>query len=449
MTPERKAELRLLLDSRVEKWKSDVGWWAAVAEELLDALGAREQTPTAGGAQAGRADEAADTAGASAAGEKPGALTLAYEYLRSWRAHHVASGKSAAHLAGFDEALTHLAAAPEREIQPPAPVALPGLSEGELVREAMGLLMAATTDQVLIHIIDLRADYQQLVRERGEAWLATKTEAPVALPEAEAVAWQYVGKPPRCALEKLRDVDPNMPDSWSPLYSAATVRALQRALTAAERTISQHDAEDFEHIQKGLAREAKLSELQRERDEASELANQTARMQADSTDASVSAEMAWMLECDTAIREQDEARAEVTTLRTRVNLDALGGHEADAVALVEARAEVARVTAERDAFRDNAQAAIRLVVERVTPGEANRLTAELARLGEEYDHLDHDTRNKLESLAYDHAKAVAERDDARGKLERVAAILHTARDPGPGGWSENRAVQAALALLEE
>jgi hypothetical protein len=291
VTPERKAELRLLLDSRVEKWKSDVGWWAAVAEELLDALGAREQTPTAGGAQAGRADEAADTAGASAAGEKPGALTLAYEYLRSWRAHHVASGKSAAHLAGFDEALTHLAAAPEREIQPPAPVALPGLSEGELVREAMGLLMAATTDQVLIHIIDLRADYQQLVRERGEAWLATKT--------------------------------------------------------------------------------------------------------------------------------------------------------------VEARAEVARVTAERDAFRDNAQAAIRLVVERVTPGEANRLTAELARLGEEYDHLDHDTRNKLESLAHDHAKAVAERDDARGKLARVAAILHTARDPGPGGWSENRAVQAALALLEE
>jgi hypothetical protein len=83
VTPERKAELRLLLDSRVEKWKSDVGWWAAVAEELLDALGAREQTPTAGGAQAGRADEAADTAGASAAGEKPGALTLAYEYLRA------------------------------------------------------------------------------------------------------------------------------------------------------------------------------------------------------------------------------------------------------------------------------------------------------------------------------------------------------------------------------
>lgn len=361
MTPERKAELRLLLDSRVEKWKSDVGWWAAVAEELLDALGAREQTPTAGGAQAGRADEAADTAGASAAGEKPGALTLAYEYLRSWRAHHVASGKSAAHLAGFDEALTHLAAAPEREIQPPAPVALPGLSEGELVRAAMGLLMAATTDQVLIHIIDLRADYQQLVRERGEAWLATKTEAPVALPEAVALDTalrEYdVSKrnhseahTPGGGTRESRNVADNAHCYYtnnlveSARAAAATVRELQRALTAAERTISQHDAEDFEHIQKGLAREAKLSELQRERDEASELANQTARMQADSTDASVSAEMAWMLECDTAIREQDEARAEVTTLRTRVNLDALGGHEADAVALVEARAEVARLT---------------------------------------------------------------------------------------------------------
>jgi len=60
--------------------------------------------------------------------------------------------------------------------------------------------------------------------------------------------------------------------------------------------------------------------------------------------------------------------------------------------------------------------------------EVNRLTrvlppAELARLGEEYDHLDHDTRNKLESLAHDHAKAVAERDDARAEVARLQKAL--------------------------
>lgn len=53
------------------------------------------------------------------------------------------------------------------------------------------------------------------------------------------------------------------------------------------------------------------------------------------------------------------------------------------------------------------------LIERAAKAEAEvaRLTAENMRLGEEYDALDRETRNKIESLAHDHAKAVAERDE--------------------------------------